>query len=628
MEAMATRIQGRLDIENEDESEVQYVNICKYVWPGAFTGAILPPLILGTPVAPYAIAVAFAVARSASFSEGRRLARQLANALGSDYDKGIHFIGHSFGTFVNAEAVKHLVGFTEIQFTILDAPILGVVPGSDNIFHERLPYGRVIWVDNYIGNIGSPPAFPWNAAVGSWVDAAAGWFVSHDHSGVVDPFYLDTIPSVNQTQSGFDYSIVLKNIGGRFDSRPPPQDWNPPTPNTIVQSALQAGAEAWQVVSGPASLITTNYANQLRYVWRLAEFLAGSSSDIATSSIEPSETVIDANVTIPSNATSLSFDFQSSQSGDGDWMTVSFNDSPLVTVSAQGQGESEFQHLEVPLGELGGQNGILSVTLYGMGAANTEVMVSNLQFLSETHNDGVGVSDSCSGAKTILVTPYSDTVDTTLATDSADDPVRGCGNASRTKSVWYRFTAPSEGVLSADTFGSDYDTILSTFTGSCGLFSGVPGGCNDDTGGLQSHVTLSVNVGTTYYFMVSAFSGEGGNLVFNLVFNVVVPFTDDPLVPGETAIKAVHFREIRDRINALRTSRGLAAVVWTDFVLTPGALEVRAVHLNEMSTALDGVYVMDGTPLPTYTRKPSPGDSVLAIDVAEIIRSAILAKGG
>ena len=40
-----------------------------------------------------------------------------------------------------------------------------------------------------------------------------------------------------------------------------------------------------------------------------------------------------------------------------------------------------------------------------------------------------------------------------------------------------------------------------------------------------------------------------------------VRFTDDPMMPGVTPIKAVHFTELRTRIDAPRNSGGAGAVL-------------------------------------------------------------------
>ena len=78
-------------------------------------------------------------------------------------------------------------------------------------------------------------------------------------------------------------------------------------------------------------------------------------------------------------------------------------------------------------------------------------------------------------------------------------------------------------------------------------------------------------------------------------------FTDDPLVPGVTPVRAVHFRELRTRIDALRTRARLSAYAWTDRALAPGVTRVRSVHLTELRTALNQAYAAAGQPRPAYS---------------------------
>ena len=78
-------------------------------------------------------------------------------------------------------------------------------------------------------------------------------------------------------------------------------------------------------------------------------------------------------------------------------------------------------------------------------------------------------------------------------------------------------------------------------------------------------------------------------------------FTDDPLVPGVTAVKAAHFRELRTRIDGLRTQSGLSSYAWTDPALRAGATRVRAMHLTELRAALNQAYAAAGQPRPTYS---------------------------
>jgi hypothetical protein len=103
---------------------------------------------------------------------------------------------------------------------------------------------------------------------------------------------------------------------------------------------------------------------------------------------------------------------------------------------------------------------------------------------------------------------------TSSALAEASVPGPNCGNQSRSKSVWYRFTARTSGTVSVNTYGSNYDTILAAYTGSCPARTQVA--CNDDSVGAASRVALQAAAGTTYYFQVTAYRNDGGVLVFQL----------------------------------------------------------------------------------------------------------------
>ena len=105
-----------------------------------------------------------------------------------------------------------------------------------------------------------------------------------------------------------------------------------------------------------------------------------------------------------------------------------------------------------------------------------------------------------------------------------------------------------------------------------------------------------------------------------------VPFTDDPLVPGLTPIKAVHFIELRTRIDALRGAGRLARFSWTDPVLRPRVTRVRRVHLLELRSALAEAYRAFGRAAPRWTDASPPSGStpIRAVHVTEL-RAAVLA---
>ena len=86
--------------------------------------------------------------------------------------------------------------------------------------------------------------------------------------------------------------------------------------------------------------------------------------------------------------------------------------------------------------------------------------------------------------------------------------------------VWYKIVG-TDGPLTVDTAGSDYDTVVAVYTSDgSGGFSPVPGACVDDVPvqpigrTLQAAVTWDSTAGTTYYVQIGGFpqSFTYGNL--------------------------------------------------------------------------------------------------------------------
>lgn len=115
-------------------------------------------------------------------------------------------------------------------------------------------------------------------------------------------------------------------------------------------------------------------------------------------------------------------------------------------------------------------------------------------------------NDNFEQAMAVTPLPFDHETDITTATSATDDP-RLCIGSPGGATVWYRFTAPAAGVLTIDTFGSDYDTVLAIFTGSRGALTRLV--CNDDYDSLQSFVTLNVTAGATYFIDVASYLSSG-----------------------------------------------------------------------------------------------------------------------
>ena len=104
------------------------------------------------------------------------------------------------------------------------------------------------------------------------------------------------------------------------------------------------------------------------------------------------------------------------------------------------------------------------------------------------------------------------------ATKEAGEPNHG-GNAGG-KSVWYSWTAPSTGVVSIDTHGSSFDTLLGVYTGtSVAALTTVASNDDDPAGGTTtSKVTFTATAGITYQIAVDGYGGVSGSITLNLSF--------------------------------------------------------------------------------------------------------------
>ena len=111
-------------------------------------------------------------------------------------------------------------------------------------------------------------------------------------------------------------------------------------------------------------------------------------------------------------------------------------------------------------------------------------------------------------------------------TDGSDVPLPEClvaGSAQITNDIWYRFTAPIDGVMQVSTCGANYDSKIAVykpgpFGSLCpgGVAGAVAHACNDDdqfdvcSSVFASNLYASMVADTTYVVRVGGFSGAVG----------------------------------------------------------------------------------------------------------------------
>jgi hypothetical protein len=103
------------------------------------------------------------------------------------------------------------------------------------------------------------------------------------------------------------------------------------------------------------------------------------------------------------------------------------------------------------------------------------------------------------------------------ASQEIDEPLHA-GQASL-GSVWWQWTAPSDGRLQLDTLGSGFDTLLAVYTGT--EVTNLTALASNDDGAetTTSRVRLPVTAGTTYRVAVADKAGAAGDLVLNVTFS-------------------------------------------------------------------------------------------------------------
>jgi hypothetical protein len=113
-------------------------------------------------------------------------------------------------------------------------------------------------------------------------------------------------------------------------------------------------------------------------------------------------------------------------------------------------------------------------------------------------------NDDCTNAYVIGIGSYAG--DTS---DASNDGEARCGSSLDSPDVWFRYVATESAWVVADTFGSDFDTVLSVHDGCPGTINNQII-CNDDSSGLQSAVRFHASAGNEYLIRVSRVNGSTG----------------------------------------------------------------------------------------------------------------------
>jgi hypothetical protein len=146
-------------------------------------------------------------------------------------------------------------------------------------------------------------------------------------------------------------------------------------------------------------------------------------------------------------------------------------------------------------------------------------------------------NDNCANAIAINACPFTDTKDTTGASDEAGEPDSTC--TTQGNSVWYTLPASANRRrVTVDTCGSNFDTAIMVWevptATPCSFASFVPVACTDDFSGcgdgFQSSLSFTAVAAITYKIQIGGFDGETGALTVNVVCEEIL--CDDIVVNG------------------------------------------------------------------------------------------------
>jgi hypothetical protein len=137
------------------------------------------------------------------------------------------------------------------------------------------------------------------------------------------------------------------------------------------------------------------------------------------------------------------------------------------------------------------------------------------------------------------------------------------------KTIWWRWTAPQNQIVTISTLGSDFDTVLSVYTGgSVGALTSV--NCNDDVPGsvFASEVIFQAVAGTTYRIAVDGFFGAEGIIALSLAETPPITNNDfaerAPILGVNRTIRASNFGATAEGGEPFHCgSDGRASVWWT-----------------------------------------------------------------
>ena len=199
---------------------------------------------------------------------------------------------------------------------------------------------------------------------------------------------------------------------------------------------------------------------------------------------------------------------------------------------------------------------------------------------------------------------------------------RACQRSESSYYRDYRFDLPGDGRVTIEMFAG--------LGASTALLDAEGGLIARGSGREYAYISRDLEAGS-YWFQTEPYRGYLATGPFELTITapeipLSTTFTDTQLVPGETPVRAVHFTELRERIDGLRSRAGLARFAWTDPALVVGVTPVRLAHLLELREGLNEAAVAAGRQPFIWTDSGLEVGAAIEAGHLEELRSAVLAR--
>ena len=389
-------------------------------------------------------------------AQGNALGKNLLQILGAGYNQPIHFIGHSFGTLVNAAAAEYLhtngFAWTNTQMTLLDEAEIAsdlriVSPTTWNLGWIKPLPNNFAWADNYVSLVGElhyqnnvvnviltagQPGFFYASANALWNDMtnyhavpcqwygqtvanpsgsvmgniwsfernsnftspAGGTFFDQQGSGLG----LNQIPqAIADYLRQVNAAAFVRNVGVYYTLKgvnATVQVVGDVTAN-VVETALTDNNQVYQTT--PATIGISSYASATPDFWSpqlilqnhplilqapLIAFKGNTPKDSSSSSSN-SPAYAWLSMTIPTNATSMSFDFMIQGDGAGDSFDAALNGTNVFSLATSLiQTNVTMNSGLIDVSSYAGQNVELFLGIVGGASTNTILTVSGIRLYS------------------------------------------------------------------------------------------------------------------------------------------------------------------------------------------------------------------------------------------------------